>query len=45
VDQDCYEKREENEVTHDHEWQISDRTLAEVGEGDAPHGKQKDIGE
>jgi hypothetical protein len=45
VDEDRYEDREEHKVADDHEWQIGDRTLAEVGEGDAAHRKQKEIGE
>jgi hypothetical protein len=45
VNEDRYEKRKEYDVANDNEWQIGDGTLAKVGEGDATHGKQKDIGE
>jgi len=32
----------EHEVADDHEWQISDGALAQVGEGDTAHGETKE---
>ena len=45
VDDDRYEERKEHEVANDHERQIGDGTLAQVGEGDIAHGEQKNVGE
>jgi hypothetical protein len=45
VDEDRYKERKEYDVANNNERKIGDGTLAQVGERDAPHGKQKDIGE
>jgi len=39
VDEDRYEERKEHDVADDYEWQIGDGAFAEVGKGDAAHGK------
>ncbi len=39
VDENRYEERKEHDVADDDEWQIGDGAFAEVGKGDAAHGK------
>ena len=45
VYEDRYEQRKQDNIANNHERQICDGALADVGEGNAPHREQKDVGE
>ena len=45
MNEDRDEERKKDNIADNHEWKIGDGAFANVGEGDASHREQKDVGE